>query len=234
MIVARTRETTKFPAAMSRALRRQRVVRQGLEPEGRQPRPDRGELHRVDVGLRPRLDQDRVDRRAIVILAPLFDDDVAGAGAAARQGSAANVSSQRAWPGEALGRRASGGSSRARRSRVPTAFRALLVVGDRAGGSGLSSLAVGVLGVVEEGEEAEVLLLGERVVLVVVALGAGDGRAHPDGHRRVDAVDDGDVAELLVVGPALVVGHRVAVEGGRDELLVGRVRAAGRRRSARW
>ena len=33
----------------------------------------------------------------------------------------------------------------------------------------------------------------------------------------------GDVAELLVVGAALGVGQRVAVEGGGDELVVGRV-----------
>ena len=41
--------------------------------------------------------------------------------------------------------------------------------------------------------------------------------------RRVHAIDDGDVAELLVVGAAFVVGQRVAMEGRGDELLVGRV-----------
>src|SRR6185436_15093727 len=53
-----------------------------------------------------------------------------------------------------------------------------------------------VLGLVEEREEAEELLLAERVVLVVVALRAVERQAHPDRHRRVHAVDDGVVAEL--------------------------------------
>ena len=60
--------------------------------------------------------------------------------------------------------------------------------------------------------------MGDRVILVGVALGAGHGGAHPGGEGRVDAVDDGDIAEFLVVGASLVVGLGVAVEGRGDEL----------------
>jgi hypothetical protein len=73
---------------------------------------------------------------------------------------------------------------------------------------------VGVGRVVQDRVELEILLLRKRVVFVVVALGAGHRRAHPRAHRRVHAVDDGDGAKLLVDRAPLVVGERVAVEGG--------------------
>ena len=73
---------------------------------------------------------------------------------------------------------------------------------------------VGVGGLVEEGVEAVIVLVGDRVVLVGVALGAAQRQAHPDLRGRVGPVLDGGDAELLVVGPPLGVGHRVAVEGG--------------------
>ncbi len=75
-------------------------------------------------------------------------------------------------------------------------------------------------GLVEEGVELVELLLRDRVVLVRVALGAADGQPHPDLSGRGDAVLDGGVAKLLVVGAALGVGHRVAVEAGGDELIL--------------
>ena len=85
-------------------------------------------------------------------------------------------------------------------------------------------VAVRVGRLVEEREQLEELLLGEGVVFVVVALRAAERRAHPNLHRRVDAVDDGSDAELLVVGPALGVVHRLAVERRRQLLLQGRAR----------
>ncbi len=81
-------------------------------------------------------------------------------------------------------------------------------------------LLVGIGGLVEEGVELEVLLERDGVVLVGVALRAGHRRAHPDRKGGVDAVDHGGVAELLVAGTALVLGHGVAMEGGGDELRV--------------
>ncbi len=79
--------------------------------------------------------------------------------------------------------------------------------------------SIGVLGVVKDGEEPKVLFLRDRVVFVVVALGACHGCAHPDGHRGVDAIDNGHVAILLVVGTTLVVRQRVSMKRGRDEIL---------------
>ena len=71
----------------------------------------------------------------------------------------------------------------------------------------------------EEGVELVILALGDRVELVVVALGAADGQAEPDGARGVDAVDD--VGGLVLGGDraALVVDHVVAVEPAGDLLL---------------
>jgi hypothetical protein len=92
--------------------------------------------------------------------------------------------------------------------------------------------AIRVRGVVEDGEELEVLLLGDGIVLVGVALGAGHRGSHPNGEGGVEAVDDGDVAELLVAGAAFAVGHRVAMEGGRHGAVPRWVRAAGHRRVA--
>ena len=76
---------------------------------------------------------------------------------------------------------------------------------------------------IEDRKQPEVFLLRDRIVLVVVALGAVDGDRHPDLERRVDPIDDGDVAELLVVGPAFRVRQRVAVERRRQKLVDGRI-----------
>ena len=78
-------------------------------------------------------------------------------------------------------------------------------------------------GRVEEGVEPVVLALGEGVVLVGVALGAGQRRAEPDRGGGVHAVDHRRHAELLGVGAALGVDHRVAVEAGGDALVQGRL-----------
>ena len=80
-------------------------------------------------------------------------------------------------------------------------------------------LEISVLALVEKGENLEVLGVGEWVELVGVALGTGHRRAHPGGKGRVDTIDDRFVAELFVVRAALTVRHRVAVKGGRDELI---------------
>ena len=60
--------------------------------------------------------------------------------------------------------------------------------------------------------------MGDRVILVGVALRACHGSTHPSRHRGVGAVHHGNVAELLIIGATLVVGLGVAVEGGGDEL----------------
>ena len=83
-------------------------------------------------------------------------------------------------------------------------------------------VAVGAL--VEEGVGLEVFRDGDRVILMGVALRAGHGGAHEDRVGGIDAVDDRGVAELFVAGASLVLGHRVAMEGGRDDLVFGGVR----------
>ena len=77
-------------------------------------------------------------------------------------------------------------------------------------------LEFGLIRVVEEGEELVVVALSDRVVLVVVALGAADRQAEKDGARGVDAVDDRLDPELLDVDPPFLVDLRIAVEPGGD------------------
>jgi hypothetical protein len=73
-----------------------------------------------------------------------------------------------------------------------------------------------VLSRVEKREEPEILSLSDGVVLVIVALSAGERRTEPDFGRGVDPIDYGGDAELLGIGPAFGVRHRVAVGSGRD------------------
>ena len=69
---------------------------------------------------------------------------------------------------------------------------------------------------IEEGVDLVELLVRQRVVLVRVALRATPGLPHPHLARRRDAVADGDVAILLVVGAPFGVGHRVPMKSRGD------------------
>ena len=80
--------------------------------------------------------------------------------------------------------------------------------------------AVGVDGVVQDSEKLKVLFLRNGIVLVVVALGTGDGRTHPRGHGGVDAVHNRNVPKFLIIGAAFVVGLGVAVESRGNQLIV--------------
>ena len=66
--------------------------------------------------------------------------------------------------------------------------------------------------VVEEREHPVVLFLRQRIVLVVVALGALDGQAEHALADGVHAVEHGLHAELLGIDAAFLVDHRVAQE----------------------
>ena len=79
---------------------------------------------------------------------------------------------------------------------------------------------VAVRTLIEEGVELEVLVDRDGIKLVRVALGAGHRGAHPHRKGGVHPVDDGGVAEFLVVGAAFVLRHRVAMKRGCDELIV--------------
>ena len=59
---------------------------------------------------------------------------------------------------------------------------------------------------------------------MAVALRASDRRALPDGPRRVHPVYNGGDTELFVVGAAFRIRHRIAMETGRDRLVLGSVR----------
>ena len=83
---------------------------------------------------------------------------------------------------------------------------------------------VRVGGLVEIREELVVLALRDRIVRMPVALHALEGHSHerlPSGRH---AVEHGGHAELLVVGAALGVGERVAMERGCETISLGRVR----------
>ena len=75
-------------------------------------------------------------------------------------------------------------------------------------------LSVLVGGVVQDRVETEIFPLRERIVFVVVALAAGDCRAHPGAHRGVDPIDDRHRPELFVDRATLAIGERVAMETG--------------------
>ena len=71
-------------------------------------------------------------------------------------------------------------------------------------------------GVVEEAVETEVLLLGNRIKLVVVALGTAEGQAEEDGTEGVGAIDRIDHAVFIVDGPAFTGGRVGADETAGD------------------
>ena len=76
---------------------------------------------------------------------------------------------------------------------------------------------------VEEREELVVLALRDRIVLVIVAAGAADREAEPDGRGRLDAIDDILDAILLVDDAGFVGHHVIAIEAGRDLLIERRI-----------
>ena len=59
---------------------------------------------------------------------------------------------------------------------------------------------------------------------MAVALRASHRQSHPDRHGCIDAIDHRHVAKLLVVGAPFVIGQRVAVEGGGDQIPCGCMR----------
>ena len=76
----------------------------------------------------------------------------------------------------------------------------------------------GLVGVVEQRHDAEVVGVQDGVVLVRMALGAVHGQAHPGGAGGPDAVDHGVEAVFVRIDAALLVEHGVAVEAGGHEV----------------
>ena len=87
--------------------------------------------------------------------------------------------------------------------------------------TGQRRVDIDFVGVVEEREKAVVVLLRDRVELVVVALRAADGQAHPNRADGAGAVDDFFEAELFDLDASLAILKRVAVEA-RGDFLFGR------------
>ena len=116
-----------------------------------------------------------------------------------------------------VGRRGAAGRPRSRGSARKISARFIC-------SSGRVDRDVRLVGVVQEGEHPVVLFLRERVVLVVVALGALDRQAEDALADGVHPVEHRLHAELLGVDAALLVDHRVAEEAGGDDLVLRRVR----------
>ena len=82
----------------------------------------------------------------------------------------------------------------------------------------------GFMRVVDEREHLVVVALTDRVELVVVALSALHRQAQHRFSDSIHAVKHGLHAELLGVGPAFGVDHRIAQKAGRHTLLLSRAR----------
>ncbi len=76
---------------------------------------------------------------------------------------------------------------------------------------------------IEEREELVVVLLGDRIELVIVALSAGHGQAEKHLAGGLDPIDGVDGEVLLGNGAALMSDHVIAVEAGGDALRLGGV-----------
>ena len=82
---------------------------------------------------------------------------------------------------------------------------------------------VGLVDVVEQGHQTEVLVVGDGVVLVSVALGAARGQSHPDRAGGGDPVDRRVEAEFERIDPSLLVELGVSVKPGGGFLFLGGV-----------
>ena len=82
----------------------------------------------------------------------------------------------------------------------------------------------GIHGAVEECKELVEFFLGERIVLVIVALRAAHGDAHPRRGSGVEAVHHVLGAVFLINDATFIVGHVVALETGGHQLIARGVR----------
>ena len=78
-----------------------------------------------------------------------------------------------------------------------------------------------ILRLIQDGEELKVLGLSNGIEFVRMALCACHCDSHPYSHGGVDAINDGNVSELFIVGTTFVIGERIAVKGGGYQLFVG-------------
>src|ERR1051326_3833244 len=76
---------------------------------------------------------------------------------------------------------------------------------------------------VEKREEPVVILGGERIKLMVMALRALKRTSQPDRARGIHTVEQCQPALLLLVDAALGVEHRIAVKARGDLLIAGSI-----------
>ena len=80
---------------------------------------------------------------------------------------------------------------------------------------------LGFVGVVEKSKNTEVVVVGDGIEFMRVALGALEGEAEGGLADAVETVDDGLDAKLLRNNGALLVNHAVAEKTGGDDLILG-------------
>ena len=95
-------------------------------------------------------------------------------------------------------------------------FRLLQVRGDRK--LRLVVVAIGIFGLVEDRVELVVVLDGDRIVLVRMALGTPHRQSHPNLQRRIDTVFHGRDSELLIIGPPFIIAQGRAMKSRCDTL----------------
>ena len=81
--------------------------------------------------------------------------------------------------------------------------------------------AIGILGIIKDRKHLEELFLTQGIILVIVALRAGNGRAHPRGHGGIHSIDHGDVSKFLIIRASFAIGLSVSMKSGGNELVVG-------------
>ncbi len=82
---------------------------------------------------------------------------------------------------------------------------------------------IGIIRVIDEREHAVIVCLLQRIVFVIVALGALDGDAQNAFADGVHAVVHGLHAELLGIDSTLFVNHGIAQEAGGYNVVLGGV-----------
>ncbi len=205
-------------AAQAGAVRRQAVVRQGLEPDGAHRLGRRLQAQVVAVALggvagtehgAVRLHGEQRQVRAGL----LRPQQLPGNGQAPLLLQPAGKSGVDTAAG--LGGRPLGGQLAQQPGRL---LEPGLVLG---GKLRIRQVQIGLVGVVEEGHQPVVFGVGDRIELVGVALAALQGQPQPSGAGGGHAVGHGVEPEFQRIDAALLVEHRVAVETRGDLLVEG-------------
>ena len=78
---------------------------------------------------------------------------------------------------------------------------------------------VGISSGIKEGKKFVKLFMLIRIIGVAVTLYTADCCSLPDFKSCIDPVDDSIYPEFFVIGSSFVIGHRIAVEGGCQDLV---------------